>query len=102
MYPSNAVELSQSHQYSGNAGQTSAEKCLPPGVASRIGDLQKIVAALQDQTYKTKAALGLTSAPSDIGNKQPPSTLAEVLGDLHYRIDCAIQDLTDVCQHLNS
>ena len=108
MYYDNSDQLGKGQQSSqsantyANAG-TALAPPPPPGIASRVQDLQKTVADVCDLAYNLRSALGIQQ-PSDVqGAKQANEpTLADVLLSLRHRLNNACADFRDVLQHLNS
>jgi hypothetical protein len=104
MHPSEQIERSvgtiTGMAQANYAGQSSPQPP-QPGIASRIGDLQKVVSDVRSLTYDLRAALGI-ACPSDANKQGQPASLADVLTDLRIELQSATSDLKSAIQHINS
>jgi hypothetical protein len=75
----------------------------PPGVASRVSDLQSVVSDTRELAFNLRGALGIANPPNDAAkNSTQASSLADTLTELRSKLIIANNDFRDVLQHLNS
>ena len=71
------------------------------GIASRIKGLLVAVSETEGLSYSLSQALGISNTPDSSTGKEP-STMAELIGSLEYRLQVANSRISQLVQHLNS
>ena len=82
--------------------QNAAVAPQPPGIASRVGDLQSVVSDTLKMAYNLRCALGIQQPETTDKPTQPPCNLAEMITQMRIALCRANCDFQDVLQHLNS